>query len=288
MRVLIIGGNRFFGLHLAKNLIAAKHQVTLLNRGQLDDGLGDQVTRLKADRKIKKSLLTAVKDETWDLIYDQVCYTAEEARIACDVFVKRTPRYVVTSSGSVYNDGVNQVEGDFDPKLYSFTKEYLPTENYQEAKRQVETAFAHSDFKQVVMVRPSLVVGTDDYTGRIKWHIDRISKGLPIYFPDIHIHSDYIRSDQAALAMQKIGESNVVGPVNCTEPASLSLKSLIEMCEEATGRKAILADEESEENYSPIGAPVSRTMSTELLQSLGVAIEPSEKWMKSLVKELFI
>jgi len=287
LRVLIIGGNRFFGLHLAKNFVAERHFVTLLNRGQINDGLGDQVSRLKADRKSKSSLIDAVHGKTWDIIYDQVCYSAEEARVACEVFHGKTHRYIVTSSESVYDIGSSQSEHAFNPKSYSFTKEALPHEDYQEAKRQVETVFANSDFKETVMVRPSLVVGEDDYTGRLKWHLDRISNELPIYFPSINIQSDFIRSDQAGYALKKIGESNCVGPINCTAPDSMSLEAILNICEEVVGKKAILASTEQEKNHSPYGGTETKTMNTKLLQSLGAKIEPSESWMKNLIGEVF-
>ncbi len=288
LRVLIIGGNRFFGLHLAKNFIAEKHIVTLLNRCQINDGLGDQVSRLKADRKLKNSLIDIIHGKTWDIIYDQVCYTAEEARLVCEVFHGKTHRYIVTSSESVYDVGPSQSEDAFNPKSYSFTKEALPNEDYQEAKRQVETIFANSDFKETVMVRPSLVVGTDDYTGRLKWHLERVSNQLPIYFPNINIQSDFIRSDQAGYALKKIGESNCVGPINCTAPDSMSLETILKMCEEVVGKEAILALTDQDENHSPYGGTETKTMNTKLLQSLDAKIEPSENWMRNLIREIFI
>ena len=84
MKILILGGNRFFGRHLADSLLGAKNEVTLLNRGTHPDGFEDKVERLQADRKSKGQLLSAVQGRTWDLVFDQICYTATEAREACD------------------------------------------------------------------------------------------------------------------------------------------------------------------------------------------------------------
>ena len=96
MRILIIGGNRFFGRHLTKSLLNDGHEVTLLNRGKLDDGFDNQLRRIRADRQNESELKTAVSNKTWDLVFDQVCYSAQEARSACKIFEGKTQRYVVT------------------------------------------------------------------------------------------------------------------------------------------------------------------------------------------------
>lgn len=49
-RVLVIGGNRYFGKRLVSHLLERGDDVTLLNRGNLDDGFGDRVRRIKMDR----------------------------------------------------------------------------------------------------------------------------------------------------------------------------------------------------------------------------------------------
>lgn len=78
MNILILGGNRFFGLHLAKQLLHEGHQITLLNRGQGDDGLGHQIERIQVDRRERKKLEKAVDGKKWDIVFDQICYTPTE------------------------------------------------------------------------------------------------------------------------------------------------------------------------------------------------------------------
>jgi nucleoside-diphosphate-sugar epimerase len=290
MEILIIGGNRFFGRHLAESFLRDKHKgqykVTLLNRGTLDDGFVNQVTRLKGDRKIRDSLGNAVAGKSWDLVFDQVCYSASEAQMACEIFRNKTRRYIVTSSESIYDHGSNLKEEEFKPGTYHFENEALPNIDYQEAKKQVETVFARSKFAEVVMVRPSLVVGLDDYSGRLQWHLERIAKGQALFFPNLNIESDFIRSDQAGLALKTIGLSNHVGPVNCTSPGSIVLKDLLGMCEEVLKKPALLATKADDDNHSPYGGSKTKTMNTDLLRSLGADIEPSKKWMKALITEI--
>jgi nucleoside-diphosphate-sugar epimerase len=143
MRILVIGGNRFFGKKLVANLLKADHAVTLLNRQSHDDGFGSQITRIKCDRYNTNELQMKAGHQSWDLIYDQVCYEASEARGACEIFTNRAERYIFTSSQSVYDNGANLKEADFDPKTYEFSTDVKSQSDYRTAKRQCESVFFH-------------------------------------------------------------------------------------------------------------------------------------------------
>jgi nucleoside-diphosphate-sugar epimerase len=286
MKILVMGGNRFFGRHLVKELLSENFDVTVLNRGNLKDDFGTRVKRITADRKESEALTRALGKDSWDLVYDQVCYSAQEARDACRVFAGRTQRYVVTSSESVYDGGLDQPESHFSPGTYSFSEDVSPEVNYQTAKRQMETVFTAEAPFSFSIVRPSLVVGIDDYTGRLQWHIERMKLGKPLYFPSLELKTDFIRSDQMGLAMKTIGLSKQSGPVNCTAPGSIKLGSLVKMCEEALGAKAVLASKNEGDNHSPYGVSYDRSMSTNRLQSLSCHIPASSEWMGGLIQEI--
>ncbi|MFJ6618681.1 NAD-dependent epimerase/dehydratase family protein [Kitasatospora sp. NPDC091335] len=50
MRILVIGGTRFIGLHFAEAALAAGHEVTVVHRGRSGAGLLPDATHLIADR----------------------------------------------------------------------------------------------------------------------------------------------------------------------------------------------------------------------------------------------
>src|SRR6185437_5900703 len=134
MRTLVIGGNRYFGKLLVEELIARGFDVTLLNRGNLNDGFGDEVKRIKCDRANSTQLESAVVKLKWDIIFDQACYDFEQATSAVNIFRNKTRKYVFTSSQSVYDLGSNLNETAFNPKKYKFSEKKTMQQDYAEAK----------------------------------------------------------------------------------------------------------------------------------------------------------
>lgn len=287
MKILIIGGNRFFGRHLASKLVQAKHEVTLMNRGNIDDGFGSLVQRLQVNRQDREALARVTQGQQWDLVFDQICYTSDEALMACQIFNGKTRRYVLTSSASVYDEGENLHESKFDPMTYRFTTSADRYKEYSEAKRQVESAFSQQGNFSLAIVRPSYVIGVDDYTDRLKWHIERIARGLPIYFPNMQARSDFILSEQAADVLFKVGLSSYCGPVNCSTAGSISRHELIAICERIIGKKAVLTHVENEHDHSPYGAAGDNTLDLSRLKSLGYTGTSSFEWLPGLISQIY-
>ena len=50
MNILVIGGTRFFGVHMVNALLKNGHNVTIATRGITADNFGDKVTRVMLDR----------------------------------------------------------------------------------------------------------------------------------------------------------------------------------------------------------------------------------------------
>ena len=141
-RALVIGGNRFFGRHLTLALLDAGYRVTLLTRGKYGDGLGDRVTRIRADRRDESSLGAALRGKTWGLVFDQICFNVNEARAICKILSGKTERVLFTSSQSIYGYGVDILEENVNPLAHCFSEDASPDEDYAEAKRQAESVFA--------------------------------------------------------------------------------------------------------------------------------------------------
>ncbi|MCO4794058.1 MAG: NAD-dependent epimerase/dehydratase family protein [Bacteriovoracaceae bacterium] len=283
MEILIIGGNKFFGKRLATLHIDQGHKVTLLNRGNVDDGFKENVDRIVCDRTDTSKMKKELESKSWDIVYDQVCFDFETAKEACEIFKGKTKKFVFTSTQSVYGEGSDIKESSFDPKTHSFDKEETAQSNYGEAKRQAEVAFTRHASFPVAMLRFSLVLGEDDPTGRLTWHIDRIKNETPIYLPSLDAKVSMIHSSDAANALFKVGTSEFTGPINATGAEPIELSHLISSIESKYNKKAILLNNEDKENWSPYGISSDWWMNTDLLQSEFFKAKGPDSWLSTLI-----
>lgn len=284
-QILVIGGNRFFGKRLIEKLLAQGDQVTVLNRGHLDDGFGERVSRIYCDRDDLEKLKSSVQHKAWDLVYDQVCFDGYQARAACDIFSANTKKYIFTSTQSVYNPGQNLAEGVFDPKKHVYDKILTREENYGEAKRQCEAVFFAQTKMPVVAVRFPIVMGPDDYTERLKFYVDKIKKGEPVYFPNPEARMSFIHADDAAEGLLLLGKIDFTGSVNMASINPMRLKDLLNAIETSVGRKAIVnTSPMTPEEKSPYGLENDWYMNIELAQSLGFRPKTISDWVGAVIK----
>lgn len=287
MKILVLGGNRFFGKKLVGHLAEAGHDVMVLNRQNLDDGFGERVRRLKCDRTDKAALARAVDSTHWDLVYDQICYEAKDARAACEIFEGHTPRYIFTSSLSVYGEGAGLKESDFDWRQFDAGPDVEASKNYPQAKRQCEREFFSRASFAVTAIRFPIVTGPDDYTKRLKWHVDRVAAGQPIYLPAISAKMSMIHSDDAGLTLAKLAASpRVQGPLNVCSPEPIALRDLISQIETLTGRKADLVSAPTDDADSPFGITGDWFMDVSKLSSYGLVCREIREWLPSLLRAI--
>lgn len=285
MKALIIGGNRFFGKRLAAGLLQRKVSVTLLNRGQHADGFGANVERIQLDRQTLHRNHPLLAGLEWDIVYDQVCYDATEARAACEAFAGKTGSYVFTSSQSVYAPGAALTEDAFQPRNHVFTSVVDRFTDYGEAKRQAEAVFFREAPFPVTAVRFPFVLGDDDYTGRIQFHVEHILESRPLHFPNIDARISLISSADAARFLEFLASRPIPGPINCCSPEPISFRELVETIEAATGRRAKLEGEASADP-SPYGVASDWFMNVDKLRQYGFVAEPLMSWLRPLVEGL--
>lgn len=195
-KVLVLGGTRFFGKKLVQQLIREQADVTIVTRGHTPDSFGDSVTRIHVDRTDPIGLQNALGSATFDVVYDNICYTGQQAEQAIQLFSGRTNKYLVTSSLSVYPFGEpRKKESEFDPYTYPLPESYSPKDDYAEGKRQVEAVLCQKAPFRVAAVRFPIVLGPDDYTRRLHFHIEHVKRGQPIGLPNLHAQMSFINSD---------------------------------------------------------------------------------------------
>ena len=72
MNILVIGGTRFFGIHMVNELLAAGHDVTIATRGKASDSFGDKVKRIFLERTKEESVREALSGTHYDVVIDNM------------------------------------------------------------------------------------------------------------------------------------------------------------------------------------------------------------------------
>ncbi|QUL56857.1 NAD(P)H-binding protein [Paenibacillus tritici] len=289
-KVLVLGGTRFFGKRLVELLLEDQNsEVTILTRGMTGDAFGDRVTRLAVDRTDETALKQAVGGTSWDIVYDNICFSPDEAAAAVRILAGRVKRYILTSSLSVYDPQPGMLtEADFDPAHYPLKPGGKDDFSYQEGKRLAEAVLLQTADFPVAAVRFPIVLGTDDYTRRLHFHIEHVQAGQPVGIPNPQAEISFIRSDEAARFLHWLGLGGAVltGPVNACSDGTLTIGGVISIIEQITGRTAVIRDDAVEADQSPFGIPESWFMDTAKARSAGFSFLSLSDWFPELVTSL--
>ncbi|WP_102263199.1 NAD-dependent epimerase/dehydratase family protein [Mesobacillus jeotgali] len=287
-RVLVLGGTQYFGKKLVEKLIDNGDEVTIATRGSKSDNFGEKVKRLVIDREKKETMEAAFENKEWDLVYDQSCFSPMEARDASEVLKGKVGRYIFTSTQAVYEFGTLHAEGNFDPYTYQVTyknrKEYPGYEGYKEAKRASEAVFHQLGYFDVVSVRFPIVVSEDDYTERLKFHVDKILAGQPIGIPNPELRYSFIHADEAASFLLGIGNSDFEGPINPGSAGDINLREMIEKIELLANKEAKVENRTTSGIVSPYALPGSWSIDTSLAEELGYKFTELNHLLDQLIK----
>ena len=288
MNILVLGGTRFFGKKLVELCIENGHDVTILTRGQSGNPFGTAVKQLIVDRDNHDALENALAHTTWDIVYDNICYSPNEAHTICELLKGKTKKLVFTSTLSTYEvDGKMKKEEDFDPYHYQILMGDREEFSYGEGKRQAEAVLFKEASFPVVAVRFPIVMGEHDYTRRLHFHVERILHDQPISLPNIDAQMSYITDEEAAEFLYFVGVTPIEGPYNATASGAISLKELLALIEEESGKRAKISlvggDEESQ---SPYGVPADWYMTNAKAEKAGFTFSQLHEWLPKLVKTL--
>ncbi|CAH8710626.1 NAD-dependent epimerase/dehydratase family protein [Paenibacillus thiaminolyticus] len=286
MKILVLGGTRFFGKKLVHKLLDSGAEVTIATRGVTPDPFGERVIRVQSDRKDRDSLQAAIGEQVWDAVYDNICYTPREALMACELFAGKVKNYIFTSTLSVYGcASAGHPESDFDPYRYPYETDPGTEVDYGEGKRQAEAVFFQRADFPVHAVRFPIVLGEDDYTRRLHFHVERIRHGEPIGIPNREAKMSFISSDEAASFLYWLKDQTGAGPVNACSNGELSLDRILAIVEEAVGRTAFV-EPLAEGNRSPFGVPDHWYLDNRRAREAGFEFPEVTDWFIPLVRKL--
>jgi len=242
VRVLVLGGNRYIGLHLVFELARRGHEVTVMNSHVAP--LPDGARRLHGDRRVPGVLaevLTPHRDE-FDVVFDNTAYQVADVQPLVELFRGRVQQFVFTSSVAVYRrSDVHPVDETF--PVYEEARN--PMQAYGVGKVRCERFLLgehERDGFPVTSVRVTHTVGPHSpLASREPSFFARLERGLPILipaegFPFVHlIHVD----DVAGLMASFVGNTSVVGQIyNAAGPEVASIAGCIRLMARAVGVEA--------------------------------------------------
>lgn len=190
MKILVIGGTRFLGYHLTRELIDRGIEVTLFNRGITPGDFGKDVERIKGDRRNYKKFYDTFRNKKYDAVIDLIGYEPEDVESVEETFRGHIGQYLFVSTGQVYliteNKHLPSGEEDYYQKLIPCPPgEELPYE-YGLKKREIEDfledVYQSRKFPSV-RFRCPIIHGPRDYTLRLYSYVVRIADGNPIIIP---------------------------------------------------------------------------------------------------------
>ncbi len=182
MRFLVIGGTRFVGRHIVAAALAAGHDVTLFHRGKTGTGLFPEADHRTGDRD---GDLAGLADGSWDATVDTCAYLPGQVHALADALDQRGGRYALVSSVSAYAAPAAPGFGADSPlvELADPGVTEVTPETYGGLKVLCERAATLRFGAGTLIVRPTYVVGPDDYTWRFPWWATRMARGGDVLAP---------------------------------------------------------------------------------------------------------
>jgi 2'-hydroxyisoflavone reductase len=183
LRLLLVGGPQFLGRAVTDAALERGHELTLFNRGQTNPGLYPEVEKLRGDRD---GDLGALAGRSWDAVVDTCGYVPRVVRQSAELLADAVGRYCFVSSISVYADFSGPVDEDSDVgTLADETVEEMGDEyeNYGPLKALCEQVVCDVYCDRALVVRPGLIVGPHDPTGRFTYWPHRLARGGEVLAP---------------------------------------------------------------------------------------------------------
>jgi 2'-hydroxyisoflavone reductase len=214
--------------------LTGSHEVTLFNRGQTNRGLYPDLEQLRGDRTRD---LAELRGREWDVVVDTSGYVPGVVRASAEE-LERSGRYCFVSSISAYASLAGPVrEGDPAAELGDQpADELLPDyTNYGALKVLCERAVQEVFGDRAFVVRPGLIVGPHDPTGRFTYWPYRVARGGEVLAPGPPERQvQFVDVRDLAEWIVAACERDVDGTFNATRPG-VEWGELLATCGEVAG-----------------------------------------------------
>jgi 2'-hydroxyisoflavone reductase len=238
--ILVLGGTKFLGRHIVEALASAGHPTVRFHRGSTNCELPPGVEERFGDRN---GDVSAIADEAWDAVIDVAAYEPSNLERTLEL---RCDRYVFISTVSVYRD-FSEIGMTEESPIYESFDPNDEAQRYGGNKAACERLVRERFGDRATMLRPGLIVGPWDPTGRFSYWCERGLRGGTFVAPSPANQAvqfvdarDVARFVECVIAHDIGGTFNVVGP-----QATTTMGDLVDTCERA-----------AEERGAPAAHPV--------------------------------
>lgn len=200
MKILILGGKKFIGYHIALEAEKRGHSVTFFNRGKTYPELLPQFESITGDRNTD---IERLKGLSFDTIIDTCAYFPQQVKSACEVLGENIGKYILVSSVSVYNLSITGINENTPLAGYDYESQEITNETYGSLKAAAEkTLVDQLGEDKSLIIRPGFIVGERDHSDRFTfWPVlmNETEKmivpetgNLPIQFIDVKDVAEFI------------------------------------------------------------------------------------------------
>ncbi len=232
-KILVIGGNRFVGKKLVWNLLNEGYEVVIANRSGNSD-FEKNVLNIIFDRNDKKSIKDKISKTDFDVIFDMICYSPQNAYDIINNI--STEKYIMISSSVVYDWGLEHREEEFNPsnfEIFPGTIETLGKKfgyqyGYKIGKMGAEAVIAKNSKIPSLCVRFPIVIGSDDHTKRLDTYVEALINQESIYVNNLLSEISVVNANSAAKYLMLLMKSTELGTINIADSGTIRIKSLIE------------------------------------------------------------
>ena len=239
MRLLVLGGTKFLGRAAVEAALARGHEVTLFNRGETNPELFPEAEKLRGDRS---ESLDGLRGREWDAVLDPSGYIPSIVRASAEALADSTAHYLFVSSVSVYASLAAPVDEESPVAELGDSPDDMLTEdysNYGPLKALCEQVVADVFAERQASVRPGLIVGANDPTGRFTYWPHRVARGSEVLAPaPPEAQVQFIDAKDLGVWLVDLSERRAGGVYNATHPGR-SWSEVLETCREVSGSDAV-------------------------------------------------
>ncbi|MEO8060650.1 MAG: NAD-dependent epimerase/dehydratase family protein [Burkholderiales bacterium] len=246
MNLLILGGGVFLGAAALQTALQRGHSVTVFNRGRSCTTWPEGVQVLSGDRSTN---LGALQGHHWDAVIDTCGYVPADVQASAEA-LRGCGCYLFVSSISVYATTTQVPVRETDPlaRFDTLARDDRNLEHYGPQKAACEAEVQRVFGERALTVRPGLIVGPGDRSGRFShwpWRamaggdmlVPAAPPGEPLQFIDVRDLGEWMLR---LLETKQRGVFNATGPLNDVDDAVCDWPTLLQTCTEAVASRGLV------------------------------------------------